>query len=44
MLYYKYINRTIIEAREVDTGELMFYLIKNKGEETWFRLNPYNVW
>jgi hypothetical protein len=46
MLYYKYIHHTIIEARDVDTGELMFYLIKNKGEgnTTWFQLNPYNVW
>jgi hypothetical protein len=44
MLSYKYIHHTIIEARDIHTDELMFYLIKNKGEETWFRLNPYNVW
>ena len=44
MLSYKYIHHTIIEARDIGTGELMFYLIKNKGENTWFQLNPYNVW
>ena len=42
---YKYIHANLIEARNVYTDELVFYLIKNKGDgETWFQLNPYNVW
>ena len=44
MMSYKYIHANLIEARDVYTDELMFYLIKNKGTETWFELNPYNVW
>ena len=44
MLSYKYIHVNLIEVRQVDTDELMFYLVKNKDTDTWFELNPYNVW
>jgi hypothetical protein len=46
MLFYKYIHANLIEARRVDTGNLVFYLVKNRGESahTWFELDPYSVW
>jgi hypothetical protein len=45
MLFYKYIHANLIEARAVDTGNLAFYLVKNRGSSTtWFELDPYSVW
>jgi hypothetical protein len=45
-LFYKYIHASLIEARQVDTGNLAFYLVKNRGTgpQTWFELDPYAVW